>query len=79
MKGILFSFAYCSAQDPAGAQIVNLELVQLVQNAPSPMLIKLAGSFTYVRFEQYLNANSPILVTPSGITTLFKLSHPHKA
>ena len=31
------------------------------------------------RFEQPLNAESPILVTPSGIVTLVKLKHAQNA
>ena len=36
------------------------------------MLATLAGSVTLVRLEQLLNALSPMLVTPAGMTTLVR-------
>ena len=40
------------------------------------MLVTLSGNTTLVKLVQKLNVVSPILVTPSGIVTLDKLSQP---
>ena len=40
------------------------------------MVVTLAGIVTLVRFLQSSNAPLPIVVTPSGIVTLFRLVHP---